>query len=487
MSGRDILSTVGVAKVRSAAKGHDVTIREFLGVLRRRWMTVALVVLLAIGGAAVVTMLSPKVYTATAQVYLSADNKAGEPGFQQVVLGNNDLATYVELLNSQSPYIIDPLNDALALKPGQWVAVSGQVGESTPLLGLSAAASSPELAARAANALGPQLAEVAPRFSPLLQSSGRGIVATTTRPATAPTAPSSPDLQRNLVLGSFAGLLLGVGLAFVRHLADTKVRVDADVKALTNAPILAHLPITRGSGAAMRTDPHGMLAEATRRLRTNLLFVDVTTAQHSVVITSPMPGEGKTSTAVNLAIAMASAGQQVLLIDGDLRKPSVATMMALDDSVGLTSVLLGRVSLEDALQRYGDTTLDVLAAGQIPPNPSELLGSVPMELLFHDLKSRYDFVVVDSPPLVPVVDAVVLEKLAGNLLLIVAADRTAKRDLATAFRALTNSGAAVSGVAVNMVGGSAANARYGYYREHTEAAEAALAGSPRRTRRGRSR
>lgn len=460
-----------------------MTIREFLGVLRRRWTTVALVILLAIGGAALVTMRAPKVYMATSQVYLSADDSPTEPGYQQVAIASNDLNTYVAVLNGQSPYVIDPLLTSLALRPGEWVQVSGAVSEGTPLIDLTASASSADLAARAANALGPQLAKVAPRFSPLLQATKRAVTSNTVRPATAPTQPASPDLTRNLMLGALSGLLLGIGLAFIRHLSDTKVRGEADIRPLTSAPILAQLPLTRGATdamPAMRSDPHGMLAEATRRLRTNLLFVDVTTAQHSVVVTSPMPGEGKTSTAVNLSIAMAAAGQRVLLIDGDLRKPSVARQLSLDDGVGLTSVLLGRVTVEEAIQSFGDSSLDILAAGQIPPNPSELLGSVPMEMLFHDLKSRYDFVVIDSPPLVPVVDATIMEKLAGNLLLVVAADRTSKRDLATAFRTLTASGAAISGVALNMVSVATADAvRYGYYRENTESADESA------TRRGR--
>ncbi len=467
-----------------------MTIREFLGVLRRRWVSVALVVLLAIGGAGVITMLTPKVYSASAQVFLSADPTTTKAVGPQVIVGSNDLLNYLAVLNGQSPYVIDPLHKTLGLpRPGEWVSVSGQADEGTLLLTLSAQASSADLAERAANAVGPQLAEVAPRFSPLFQQNGTGIVSNTVRPAAAPSAPSSPNLRRNLVLGAFTGLLLGIGLAFIRHLGDTRVRVDDDVRAVTTAPILAHLPIARGvaSGTpAMQSDPHGRLAEATRRLRTNLLFVDVTTAQHSVVVTSPMPSEGKTSTAVNLSIAMAAAGQRVLLIDADLRKPSIAPVMSLDGSVGLTSVLLGRVLLEDAVQRWGDSTLDVLPAGQIPPNPSELLGSVPMEMLFHELKSRYDFVVIDSPPLVPVVDAVILEKLAGNLLLIVAADRTTKRDLTAAFRALSSSGAAVSGVALNMVSKAANPSRYGYYRENTEAAAADEAPS-RRSRRARAR
>jgi capsular polysaccharide biosynthesis protein len=220
-------------------------------------MTLVLVVLLAVAGAAVVTYLSPKVYTASSQVYLSADNTTADDGSQQVVVGNTDLTTYVAVLNGQSPAVIDPLKETLGLTAGEWVTVSGSVGEAAPLLDLTAQASSAELAARAANALGPQLAKIAPQFSPLLQASGRGVVSTAIRPATAPSAPSSPDLQRNLALGAFSGLLLGIGLAFIRHLADTKVRVDADIRAVSTAPILAHLPISRGGSAGvpvMRSD-----------------------------------------------------------------------------------------------------------------------------------------------------------------------------------------------------------------------------------------
>ena len=212
-------------------------------------------------------------------------------------------------------------------------------------------------------------------------------------------------------------------------------------------------------------DPHGGYAEAIRRLRTNLMFVDVTTGRHSFIVTSAMPGEGKTTTTVNLAMAMATTGGRVLLIDGDLRNPSVARTLGIEGGAGLTTVLLGQAGIDDVIQRWRDTSLHVLTAGAIPPNPSELLGSEPMRELFDKLAHEFDFILIDSPPVVPVVDAVLLDRLTGGTLMVVASHRTKKRDLASAVKQLDTVGAKLAGFALNFVPVSESDARrYGYYR-----------------------
>jgi capsular exopolysaccharide synthesis family protein len=155
----------------------------------------------------------------------------------------------------------------------------------------------------------------------------------------------------------------------------------------------------------------------------------------------------------------------VLLVDADLRNPSVATLMGLEGSVGLTTVLLGKAGVDDVVQRWRQTDLYVMAAGQIPPNPSELLGSEPMHALFSKLSQEFDFILVDSPPLVPVIDAVLVDKLTGGMLMVVASDRTKKRDLTSALKSLETVGAHVSGFAWNFVATSKSDpSRYGYYR-----------------------
>lgn len=296
-----------------------------------------------------------------------------------------------------------------------------------------------------------------------------------------PSRPTSPDVVRNLLVGALAGLLLGVGFALLRHNLDTRVREVRDIEGVSDRPVLAKLPARKNPSRQtlfIDTDPFGPHAEAVRRLRTNLMFVDVTTRQHSFVITSASPAEGKTTTAINLAMAMADAGTRVLLVDADLRNPSVATTMGMEGAVGLTTVLLGRAGLEDMAQQWGSSELWVLPAGEIPPNPSELLGSEAMRDLFAEMMNTYEFVLFDTPPVLPVTDALVVEKLTGGTLMVVAANRTRKRHLVEALRLLETTNTKVAGFALNFASSEAAT-YYGYYR----AAEDAKRGS----RRGRKK
>jgi capsular exopolysaccharide synthesis family protein len=445
-----------------------VPLREFLHVLRSRWVTIVASILVVVAVSAVLTLRQTPVYQASARFYLAAESNSTQKSANRgnYVVTTADLNTYVAVLGS--PSVMEPLRSRLGLAPGTPIDVTASVAGDTSILAVTARSSDPRLAARTANATGPQLAAVAVKFSVLLRSSGQQIRATTISPAVPPSSPTSPDLTRNLLLALLAGLFLGTGLAFARHALDTKVRSEGDIKTFSTSPMLSGLPVERSSGKEgllLEESPFGGYAEAVRRLRTNLLFVDVTTGSHSFVVTSAVPGEGKTTTAINLAFAMAHSGGRVLLVDGDLRNPSVARRMGLEDSVGLTSVLLGDASLDDVTQRWKESNLFVLGAGQIPPNPSELLGSEPMQELFGTLAEKYDFVLVDSPPLVPVIDAVLLERLTGGMLMVVAWNRTKKRDLSSAVKSLDTVGAHVSGFTFNMVSASNADVyRHGYYR-----------------------
>jgi capsular exopolysaccharide synthesis family protein len=340
------------------------------------------------------------------------------------------------------------------------------------MMTITATDGDPVLAAKIANAAGPILADVATKkFSPLLAANGQAVQSETIAEAQVPSSPTSPNAQRNLMIGGLLGLALGIGLALLTNAVDTKVRDENDIKALSSRPILGDIPIIKSPREGMLTvesDPHGRHAESIRRLRTNMLFVDVTTGGHSFVVTSSVPAEGKTTTTINLAMAMADAGSKVLLMDGDLRNPSVASTMGLDGSFGLTTLLLGQADPADVIQRWRETTLHVLPAGPVPPNPSELLGSEPMETLFGKLSHDFDFILVDSPPVVPVIDAVLINKLTHGLIMVVAADRTRKRDLASAVHSLETVDAPVAGFALNMVPATSTAHRYGYYGQNRE-------------------
>jgi len=169
------------------------------------------------------------------------------------------------------------------------------------------------------------------------------------------------------------------------------------------------------------------------------------------VVSSSIPGEGKSTIAINLAVSLADTGARVILVDADLRRPSIAEYIGIEGNVGLTTVLIGRADVEDVVQPLGTSTLDILPAGQIPPNPSELLGSPAMAGLLDRLVTIYDMVLLDSPPLLPVTDAVVLSKMAGGVLVVVGADRIHRPQLQESLGSLQTAGAHVLGIVMNKI------------------------------------
>jgi succinoglycan biosynthesis transport protein ExoP len=196
-------------------------------------------------------------------------------------------------------------------------------------------------------------------------------------------------------------------------------------------------------------------------LRTNLQFIDIGHRSKSLVISSSIPGEGKSTIAINLAVSLADAGARVILVDADLRRPSIAEYLGIEGGVGLTTVLIGRAEVEDVVQPFGKTSLDLLPSGQIPPNPSELLGSVAMADLLERLSGSYDMVLLDSPPLLPVTDSVVLSNLAGGALVVVGVDRIHRPQLQQSLESLETAGAHVFGIVMNKIARREA-ATYGY-------------------------
>lgn len=447
-------------------------LRDLLTILGARWRTLVACVILVIGAAAVVTTLTVPTYEAKARFYYSAATQGS-------MVSTADLATFVELLGS--PVLLDPLRQELG-NPSTPMVLIGSLSETAPIVDITVRSPSPELAAAAANATGPLLAKIGTEFSPVLAASGQGVKASALLPAAVPSSPISPDLRTNTALAVLAGLALGLGVVLLRHFLDTRVRSEADLRAISDRPILGSLRKIKDPGSnriVLESDPHSLAAEEFRRLRTNLQFVDVTTGgKHSFVVTSPSAGEGKTTTAVNLALAMADSGSRVLLVDADLRHPSVANAMGLEGSVGLTTVLLGRATADEVIQQWADSTLFVLAAGAIPPNPSELLGSEATARLFRKLLAHYDFVIVDSPPIVPVIDPVLINRLVGGLLLVVSVGSTRKRDLAHALRSLATVDADVSGFALNLVDGGGSYYAYGERAARRSQPKRAAAGTP---------
>jgi receptor protein-tyrosine kinase len=262
------------------------------------------------------------------------------------------------------------------------------------------------------------------------------------------------------------GLLLGFGLAVVREILDVSVRRLEDVPALHETPLLATLAFDNDVATRpLITDlpSHAPRAEAFRVLRTNLSFVDVDQTAKAFVVTSSVPDEGKSTIATNAAIAMARAGQKVLLIDGDLRRPQVAELLGLEPNVGLTTVLVGISDLDRSTQHHSQSGLDVLTAGRLPPNPAELLQSKAMHELVDIARGRYDVTIIDAPPLLPVTDAALMASLTDGAVLVVRHGKTTRDQLTGAVERLRAVGSAPLGIVFNMIAiGRSGSYGYGY-------------------------
>jgi capsular exopolysaccharide synthesis family protein len=244
--------------------------------------------------------------------------------------------------------------------------------------------------------------------------------------AVLPGAPSSPNVRLAVALGILVGLALGVAYALVRGAVDRRLRTPAAIEKEFDLPVLGALPFDKQiaeRGAAARSTDFAT-AESVRELRTNLQFMDVDNPPRIIVVTSSLPGDGKSTVTIKLAEAIAESGQPVVLVDADLRRPRIAEYLGLVPGAGLTDVLVGRASLDQVLQDYGPTgRFRVLGAGTVPPNPSELLGSSTMRETLEAL-DRNAIVLIDTPPLIPVTDAAILTARTDGALIVVRAGKT---------------------------------------------------------------
>jgi capsular exopolysaccharide synthesis family protein len=431
-----------------------VELSEYLDILRRRWIGVVIITLTTLALASAITLALPKKYTATTRLFIAVAGESATDLAQGSNFAEKQMSSYAEV--ATSPRVLAPVIQQLGLRTTSQ-ELSESVEATVPvgvILEISATDLDPTRAAQIANAVGRELAKAAPDLSPQKQDGTEAVVANTIADAQVPDKASSPKILQNLGVGLILGLLLGLGVAVLRHVLDTKVRNEDDVQSLTDTPILgvvAYDPDVSSHPVILRDQPLAAPSEAIRRLRTNLQFIDVANRPKSIVISSSIPGEGKSTIALNLAVSLADTGTRVILVDADLRRPSIAEYMSIEGGVGLTTVLIGRAEVEDVVQPVGGTGLDLLPAGQIPPNPSELLGSMAMADLLERLSASYDMVLLDSPPLLPVTDAVVLSNLAGGALVVVGADRIHRPQLQQSLDSLETAGAHLFGIVMNKI------------------------------------
>ncbi|MDQ0613803.1 succinoglycan biosynthesis transport protein ExoP [Microbacterium sp. W4I4] len=434
-------------------------LRDYVRILHKNWILILILLVLGLaGGAGYAALQAPK-YVASTQLYVSVRTEGAATGdlVQGTTFARQMVTSYVDVVNTA--LVLDPVIEQLKLDTTV-AALAPRVSATTPLntvlIDISVTDGDAERAAKITNA-------VAESFTGVVQgklearaesADASPVLVTITEPAVAPKSPSSPNVRMLILLGGLLGLAVGIGLAMLRTVLDTRIHTLHDLEDITERPMLggiANDPDAPKRPLIMHADPHSPRAESFRTLRTNLQFLDVEGGPRIFVISSAGPGEGKSTTSANLAIALAETGARVALIDGDLRLPRVADYMGLEGGVGLTDVLIGRVDVADALQKWGKNELFVLTSGRIPPNPSELLGSTAMTQVLKPLGEYFDYVLIDAPPLLLVTDAAVLGRKTRGVILVAASGKTKKQELTGAVRSLATAGVDLLGTVVTML------------------------------------
>lgn len=407
---------------------------------------------LLVGGVA--SILVKPTYTSETQLFVAIQGTGSVSELQQ---GNTfsqaRVQSYVKTV--ATPVVLQPAIDSLGARiSADDLAshVKASTDLNTVLINIAVTDASPVQAAAYARAIASSLVDTVDTLEKPKTGGTSPVRLSVVRPAEAPTSPSAPNTKLNLFLGIFVGAVLGAAGAILRSRLDTVIRGESDLRHVTDAAMLGGIAYDQDASRkplltqAAHQSPR---AESFRQLRTNLQFANVTGTAKTVLITSSLPGEGKSTTATNLAISLAQAGQTVCLIDADLRRPRISEYLGLDRNAGLTTALVGSADVNDLLQPWGEHNLFVLTSGQIPPNPSELLGSNAMKNLIQDLEQAFDCIVVDAPPLLPVTDAAVLSQHVGGVVLVVACQRVKSQDLDKSLRALELVDANLLGVVLN--------------------------------------
>ncbi|WP_052109688.1 polysaccharide biosynthesis tyrosine autokinase [Knoellia sinensis] len=449
---------------------------SYVQIIRRRWRTLVTVALGVLALAAALTLLSTPQYTSSTQFFVSTADSANSSQLAQGgTFTQQRVKSYSELL--KAPKLLDPViaESGVDLTP---TTLGEKITATTPpdtvLIDVTVTDASPTRARDIAAGIAEVFPTVVSDLEKVSPSADSPVKVTLLRDPTVAESPVSPNPVRNIALGLVLGLLLGFGAAVLKHLMDTKLRSKEDVEVLTDAVLLGGIPFDPDADKhplIIQADPHAGRAEAFRALRTNLQFIDAANHPRVMVVTSAIANEGKTSTTANLALAMAESGASVCVVEGDLRRPRLLNYLGLPGSVGLTDVLIGRYTVDDVLQPFGDQSLSVLGAGASPPNPSELLGSTAMRTLLDDLRRRFDYVLVDGAPILPVTDSSVLTRLADGALVVAGSGIVNKTQFEDALETLETVNGTVLGVVLNRMPRESRGGYYDYRYEYRPQAE----------------
>jgi len=448
-----------------------MSVQDLLKLLRARWVIVFVTALVTVLGTMAYTLLQTPLYQASTRLFVSTTSGTSAVDlYQGSRYSQERVLSYTELLKGETlaNRTIDRLDlnmnaDDLKAK------VTAKSKPDTVLITVSVLDDSPVRARDIANALSDEFVVIARELetpNPGASPDARVVVE---QRASIPRKPLTPKPVRNFALSIALGALLGIGLALLRDQLDNTIKTPQILEQITGAGVAGYIPFDKelsASPAINFDNDNSGPAEAFRKLRTNLQFLAVDDPPRVLVVTSASPSEGKSITSLNIALALAEANHNVVLVDGDLRRPRVAKYLDVVGSVGFSTLLGGVARLDEVLQKTKYPRLTVLAAGPCPPNPSELLGSLTAQKLLSELRAEFDYVIIDSSPLLAVTDGAILAAHADGALLAARYGNTTREQLAHAVRILNDVGAKILGAMLTMIpsrGSGSYSYNYYYY------------------------
>jgi len=441
-------------------------LRDYLRILRKRAGLILIAVVLCAAAALGASLATIPVYEAHAKLLLMARTQPGtgvSADYEATLLSQQLVQSFAAVIESR------PTAEAALRRHPETITVGALQARinaepipDTLLIKLTVSDIDPARAQRLTNGVALAFINQVPQLQ-----GGSTLRANVVEPALRPSVPVRPQTRFNVALAALLGLMLGVGVAFLADRLDTSIRGVEALEAAAGAPVVGTIPLFAAGKEALPVlrAPRSVEAEAFRKLRTNFSFLSVDRGTLCCVVSSPSMSEGKSTVTVNLAVALAQSGLRVIVVEADLRKPTVHRLFGLQDRVGTTTVLLERVDVDDALQPLEEAPVAVLTSGQLPPNPSELLGSGHMAELIQTLRQRADVILIDSAPVLPVTDPMVVSQFADAVLLIARAGTTSKDSVRSARAACDRAGVRVLGVVLNAapVGEGPRGEYYGYY------------------------
>ncbi len=447
-----------------------MNLQDFVKLLRTRWITVCVTVLVAVLGAVAVSLLTTPLYQASTRLFVAtAAGSSLSDVYQGNRLSQERVLSYSELLMGETvaQRTVDKLNldmSAQALRAN----VKASAKPDTVLIDVAVLDASPVRARDIANTLSDEFVVTVRELETPEDGATPDARVIVEQRASIPSHPVVPQTTRNIAIGLALGLLLGIGLAVLRDVLDSTIKDRTDLEGITGAGVVGNIPLDkerRKHAAIAFESENSSIAEAFRKLRTNLQFLAVDNPPRVIVVTSSTPSEGKSTTSINIALALAEAEHNVVLVDGDMRRPMLHKYLELIGQVGFSTVLSGQASLDEALQKTRFPGLTVLTSGAIPPNPSELLGSQSAKNLLSEMRSKFDYVIVDSSPLLAVTDAAVLAAHSDGVLVIARFGQTKRDQLAHAVTNLEGVDAKVLGAVFTMTPtrGNTGYYSYSYY------------------------